>query len=180
MMAVKQTDLLEVGVVIGTHGLRGDLKVRPLPTGHLALPDARKVYLKDSEGLFVPHETVRSSQHKQNILLRLSGLENHAAAEALLDASIWMAKADLPELDEDLYYWSDLEGMEVIDQQRGSVGQVVGMFATQAHDILEVEGACGEILIPAIEPFLIKLDRNKAQLHVNLPEGLVPEEESLS
>lgn len=177
MIKAKLEDLMEVGVVIGTHGLRGDLKIRPLPTGQLALPSARSVYLKDSEGLLVQHETVRSSQHKQNILLRLAGLENHAAAEQRLGASVWMAKADLPELDDEHYYWSDLEGLEVVDQQLGALGQVVGMFATPAHDILEVDGSTGEVLIPAIEPFLVKIDREKGQLHVNLPAGLVPEAE---
>jgi 16S rRNA processing protein RimM len=178
MMDVKPKDLLEVGVVIGIHGLHGDFKVRPLPTGHLALPGACKVYLINSEGLPVQHEAVRSSQHKQNVLLRLSGLDDLAAVQPLLGVSVWMAKADLPELDDEQYYWSDLDGLEVVDQQQGVLGHVVGMFATPAHDILEVDGLAGEILIPAIEPFLVQVDRDKGQLHVNLPEGLVPEAES--
>ena len=177
MMDVKLSDLLEVGVVIGVHGLRGDLKIRPLPTGALALPGARTVYLKDSQGLLAQHEAVRSTQHKQNILLRLSGLDNLYAVESLVGSSVWMAKTDLPELDDEQFYWSDLEGLEVIDQQQGVIGHVVGMFATSAHDILEVDGPAGEILIPAIEPFLVQLDRGKEQLHVNLPEGLIPEPE---
>jgi len=175
MMDVKPEDLLEVGVVIGVHGLRGDVKIRTLPTGDLALPGAREVYLKDSRGLLVAYKAVRSSPHKQNILLRLAGMENLAAAESLVGASVWMAKADLPELDDEQYYWSDLDGLEVVDQQQGVLGRVVGMFATAAHDILEVDSPAGEILIPAIEPFLVRLDRDAGQLHVNLPEGLIPE-----
>ena len=175
MMDVKPEDLLEVGVVIGIHGLRGDVKIRPLPTGDLALPSAREVYLKDSRDFLVAYKTVRSSKHKQNVLLRLAGLENLAAAESLVGASIWMAKTDLPELDDEQYYWSDLEGLEVVDQQQGALGRVVGMFATAAHDILEVDSPAGEILIPAIEPFLVRVDRDAEQLHVNLPDGLVPE-----
>lgn len=176
-MDVKPSDFLEVGVVIGVHGLRGDLKIRPLPTGDLALPGARKVYLKDSNGLLAPREAVRSSWHKQNILLRLAGFENLSSAEALVGSSLWMAKADLPKLDDEHYYWSDLEGLEVVDPQLGALGRVVGMFATAAHDVLEVEGPSGEVLIPAVEPFLVRVDRDKGQLHVNLPEGLVPEAE---
>jgi 16S rRNA processing protein RimM len=175
MMDVKAEDLLEVGVVIGVHGLRGDVKIRPLPTGDLALPGAREVYLKDSRDFLVAYKAVRSSKHKQNVLLRLAGLENLAAAESLVGASIWKAKTDLPELDDEQYYWSDLEGLEVVDQQQGVIGRVVGMFATAAHDILEVDSPVGEVLIPALEPFLVRVDRNAEQLHVNLPEGLVPE-----
>lgn len=178
MMDAKLNDLLEVGVVIGTHGLRGDLRIRPLPTGELALPGARTVYIMDSEGHLARHTAVRSTLHKQNFLLRLSGLESFPAAEPLVGSSVWMAKAELPELDDDHYYWSDLEGLEVVDQQLGVLGRVTGMFATPAHGILEVDGSAGEILIPAIVPFLVRVDRDKGQLYVNLPEGLVPEAES--
>jgi 16S rRNA processing protein RimM len=178
MMDVTLNDLLEVGVVIGTHGLRGDLRIRPLPTGDLALPGASTVYIRDSKGHLARYETVRSSLHKKNILLRLAGLENPTAVEPLVGSSVWMARSDLPELDDQHFYWSDLEGLEVIDRQLGALGPVVGMFATPAHDILEVDGLTGEILIPAIAPFLVQVDRVKGQLHVNLPEGLVPEAEN--
>jgi 16S rRNA processing protein RimM len=177
MMSEKQADLLEVGVIAGTHGLRGDLKIRTLPTGDLALPGARVVYLKDSQGSLTRYDAVRSTPHKQNILLRLSGLENLDAVERLIGSSVWMDKSALPELEDDQYYWSDLEGLAVIDQQQGHIGQVAGMFTTPAHDILEVDGQRGEVLIPAIEPFLVDVDRDKKQLHVDLPEGLIPETE---
>ncbi len=177
MMDDKLKDLLEVGVVIGTHGLRGDLRIRPLPTGDLALPGAHTVYIKDSQGHLARYEAVRSSLHKQNILLRLAGLESLAAVEPLVGSSVWMVRSDLPELDDQQFYWSDLEGLEVIDRQLGALGHVVGMFSTPAHDILEVDGPTGEVLIPAIAPFLVEVNREQGQLHVNLPEGLVPEAE---
>lgn len=173
-MTVEETDLLEVGVVVGTHGLRGDLKIRPLPTGDLALPGARKVYLKDSHGRLAEHKAVRSSLHKQNFLLRLDGLDNISLAEPLVGSSVWMNRDELPELEDEQFYWSDLEGVDVVDEELGEIGQIVGMFTTPAHDILEVSGSKGEILIPAVEPFLVGLDE-EGRLIVNLPDGLVPE-----
>jgi 16S rRNA processing protein RimM len=108
-------------------------------------------------------------------LLRLSGLENLAAVEGLIGASVLMNHADLPELADDQFYWSDLEGMTVVDRQAGEIGRVVGMFSTPAHDILEIEGSSGEILVPAVEPFLVQLDRDSGCLHVDLPQGLIPD-----
>ena len=175
MMKDTPKDLLEVGVVVGTHGLKGDLKIRPLPTGDLALPGARTVYLRNNDGLPVRHEAVRSSPHKQNVLLRLSGLETLAAVEGLVGAIVLMDKAELPELADDQFYWSDLEGMTVVDRQHGLIGRIVGMFSTPAHDILEIEGPAGEVLIPAVVPFLVDLDRDNGCLHVDLPDGLIPD-----
>ena len=175
MMTVRSEDLLEVGVVIGNHGLRGDMKVRLLPTGGLALPGARSVYLEDSAGRLIQHEAVRSSLHKQNLLLRLSGLDRLSDVEPLVGRSVWMHQDDLPELEENQYFWSDLEGLQVVDRSHGALGAVVGMFTTPAHDILEVSGPLGEVLIPALEPFLDDVDREAGQLFVCLPEGLIPD-----
>jgi 16S rRNA processing protein RimM len=172
MMDDRFSELLEVGVVAGTHGLRGDLRIRPLPTGDLALPGAVTVYLAGDDGTPVRYSAVRSSLHKQHILLRLKGLESLAAVEPLVGASVWMAKAELPELDEGHFFWSDLEGASVIDRRRGLLGQVTGMFATAAHEVIEVEGSAGETLIPAIQPFLLELDRDQRRLLVDLPDGL--------
>ena len=177
MMSDAQLELMEVGVVIGTHGLRGDLKIRTLPTGGLALPGARKVYLKNSEGHPVPYDAVRSSLHKQNILLRLSGFESLDDVQALIGSSVWMDKVELPELDDDQFFWTDIEGLEVVDCGTGIIGEVVGMFSTPAHDIIEVQGRFGEVLVPAVEPFLVEIDQSKGVLHVDLPEGLIPNTE---
>lgn len=168
-------DVLEVGVVIGIHGLRGDMKVRPLPTGALALPKALEVSFSDGEGQLVAYRVVRSSPHKQNFLLRLAGLESLAAVEPLVGKSVFMTQVDLPRLPDDQFYWTDIDGFDVVDQRLGLLGQIVGMFTTPAHDILEVDGPRGEILIPAIEPFVVACNRANGQLHVNLPDGLVPD-----
>ena len=170
-------DLLKVGVVIGTHGLRGDLKIKPLPTGDLALPGARSVYLQGSEGSPVRHDAVRSSLHKQSILLRLAGLDTLAAVEGLVGSTVLMESSELPELNDDQFYWSDLDGLTVVDRTEGAIGRVVGMFTTPAHDILEVDGAFGEVMIPMVDRFLVSLDRDAGCLHVDLPEGLVPKPE---
>lgn len=175
MMNEAPQGLLEVGVVAGTHGLRGDLKVRPLPTGALALVKARSVSIRDGEGSLVSRRILRNTQHKQHFLLRLEGLERIDDVEPLVGSSIFMPQIDLPKLPADQFYWTDIEGFEVIDRQLGALGRVVGMFATAAHEILEVDGPRGEVLIPAIEPFLVECDRDGGQLHVNLPDGLVPD-----
>jgi len=171
--------LIEVGVVVGTHGLRGDLKVRTLPTGSLALPAARSVFLQDGEGPQTPYQAIRISQHKQHFLLRLSGCVDIDSARALIGNSVWMLRSEVPDAVDDKHFWHDLEGLEVVDSRLGSVGRVIGMFNTPAHDILEVDGPYGEVLIPALPNFVKKVDRSSGRMLVELPQGLVAVEQAV-
>lgn len=167
-------ELMEVGVVVGTHGVRGDLKIRPLPTGELALGVARTVLLRDPSGQLNRHTVEHSTSHKKFILLHLERLNHIDEARQLVGQSLLVRRQDIPERHDGRYYWCDLEGLTVVDRRRGTLGQVEEMFATPAHDILVVGGAGGEVLIPAIPPFIDRLDAETGTLLVDLPDGLVP------
>lgn len=172
-MALSTDQMIEVGAVVGVHGLRGDLKVRPLPTGEPALLAARQVVLVDSAGQAEPYRVVRASRHKNQLLLRLAQCDHIDAVTPLVGCSVWMERSAVSRLDEESPYWHELDGLEVIDRELGVIGRVAGMFSTAAHDILEVRGAYGEVLIPAIPPFIRNIDIESGCLHVDLPEGLV-------
>lgn len=171
-------DLFLLGVVVGTHGLRGDLKVRPLADNSESLLHASQVFLRRG------NEAVRQvpSQvtfHKGNYLLRLQGCENIEAVQPLVGSEVLMAFADLPELPAEEYYWFELEGMTVVDRIRGELGVLEEVFTTAAHDIYVVRGPHGEILVPAVEQFVLEIDPEERRMLVDLPEGLIEEPNGL-
>lgn len=172
-------DLMAVGVVAGTHGLRGDLKLRPLPTAAPALPYLQELYLQGRDGRLTLHRVVQSKPHKQHLLVRLAGLESLDLVQPLVGQTALARRRDLPALPADAHYWYELEGLAVIDRRRGLLGHVTGLFATGAHDILTVDGERGEILIPSLPQFVLKTDPSAGELQVDLPDGLVPGDDSL-
>lgn len=167
-------ELMEVGVVAGTHGVRGDLKVRPLPTGELALAAAHKVFLRERTGQLTLHTVQHSTSHKQFVLLRLENLTHLDKAKSLVGQTLLVDREEISGRSEGQYYWCDLEGLTVVDQRRGTLGRIEEMFATPAHDILVVRGPDGEVLIPAIPPFITQVDPEAGRMLVDLPDGLVP------
>jgi len=171
--------LMEVGVLAGTHGLRGDLKVRPLPTGELALSVARDVFVQDASGRLTSYHLQRCSPHKQFLLIHLEQIVDIDAARALLGQTLLVDRAELPDSDEGQLLWADLQGLTVVDCRRGPLGEVEEMFATAAHDILVVRSAAGETLIPAIPPFIQGIDDEAGELLVDLPDGMVPEDDEV-
>jgi 16S rRNA processing protein RimM len=172
-------ELMAVGVVTGTHGLRGDLKIRPLPTAAPALPQLRELLLQATDGSVTPHRILHGKWHKQQLLVRLAGLESLDAVQPLVGHTVLARRIDLPELPPGEHYWHELDGLTVIDRRRGPLGRVVGLFATGAHDILTVEGTQGEILIPVISQFVMQTDLVARELQVDLPDGLVPGDDAL-
>ena len=172
-------ELMAVAVVAGTHGLRGDLKLRPLPTAARALPLLREVYLRAPDGALTLHRILHSKPHKQHQLVRLAGLESLDAVQPLVGQTALVRCQDLPPLPDNEHYWHELDGLTVTDVRRGPLGRVVGLFATGAHEILTVAGERGEVLIPFIPQFVLAIDAKVQELRVDLPDGLVPGDDAL-
>ncbi len=173
-MEATVNELFSLGVVTGTHGLRGDLKVKPLSDGSDSLPSAERVFLRLPGKTPVEYRPTRVAPHKGVFLLRLAGHDRIEAVEPLVGAEVLIPLAELPELDEREYYWFELEGLQVIDRTHGVLGQLEDLFTTAAHDIYVVRGPRGEVLIPAVDQFIGRIDLEAGTMEVDLPEGLVP------
>lgn len=173
-METTENNLFCLGVVTGTHGLRGDLKVKPLSDNSDSLLAAKQVFLRAPGKALVGHRPARVVTHKAGYLLRLTGYEKIEAAEVLVGAEVLMRFEDLPDLDETEHYWFELEGLQVIDRNRGALGRLEDLFTTAAHDIYVVRGPLGEVLIPAVDAFIGRIDLEAGTMEVDLPDGLIP------
>ncbi len=173
-MTNRPDELFLLGVVTGTHGLRGDLKIRPLSENSDALQSAGEIFLRRGDEV-VRYLPARVSIHKGNFLLRLQGLTHIDAVQPLVGCEVLMHFGDLAPPGEDEFYWFELEGLKVVDRNRGELGTLEELFTTAAHDIYVVRGRFGEVLIPAVDEFIVEVDRPGGRLLVDLPEGLVPD-----
>lgn len=169
--------LLHVADVVGTHGLRGDLKVRAHSGDPSVLLTVAEVMLETPTGAVMVVPVSRQIPHKGVALLRLKGFASIELAESLVGCKVRIPESALPELDDDEYYWEELSGLQVIDRHYGDLGRLVRMFTTAAHDTYVVEGAYGEVLIPAVKEFVVAIDLEQRVVEVDLPVGLVPEQE---
>ena len=177
MQPVDVDSLFPAGIVIGVHGLRGDLKVRPFSGDSSSLDTVKDVILRGTTTIS-SHKVQKVARHKANLLIRLEGISSLESAEAFIGCEVLISRADLRELPEDEFYWFQLEGLRVDDCQQGDLGKIIEIFTTPAHDILVVQGPRGEVLIPVVDAFILKIDEEAKVIHVDLPEGLVPEADS--
>jgi 16S rRNA processing protein RimM len=103
-------------------------------------------------GRTLESEIVDIKQQDAAIRVRFKDCMDRTAAQAYTNATIYVAKTQLPSLPTGEYYWTDLEGLDVFHQDGRALGQVAYLLNAGAHDILVVtkKGEKGELLIPFI------------------------------
>lgn len=179
MTRLGASEHFEAGEVRATHGLRGELRVRPLSGTGSALFDARRVLLSRPGVAPVEYEVLRAARTRDQVLLRLRDIADIGQAEALIGCKVLMRFADLPALPDDEFYWFELQGMTVVDRQHGEIGRIEDLYSSPAHDIYVVRGPRGEVLVPAVGEIVLGIERTSRRMTVDLPEGLLPETDDL-
>jgi len=174
-MTAPTEELFVFGRIVGAHGLRGDLRVRPATDGSDALCAASVVYLRDPGGRIQPQTPVRTALHKGLVLVRLRDLESIDLVAGFIGCEVLMRLDELPDLPDDEHYWHQLQGLAVFDRQHGALGTLQDLLTTAAHDIYVVQGPYGEVLIPVVPAMVLSVDLDGRRIEVDLPDGLVPQ-----
>lgn len=149
------TSSIEAGRIGRPHGLDGSFYVtRPLPE---AL-DVEEVRVGD-----VTTAVVRRSGTAAKPILRLAAFASRTEIEAVRGEPLWVAREELPPLEEDEFYADDLVGLRVVDGER-EVGVVERVRELPSCEVLEV----GELLIPLIDDAVRVVDLDGGVIDVDL------------
>jgi 16S rRNA processing protein RimM len=103
--------------------------------------------------------------------VKLEGVADRTAAEALVGAEVLAPREDLGDPGEGRHFWADLEGLPVVTASGEAVGTVTGLYETGAVDVLVVTGSGGEKLVP-LAPY-VTVEREARRIVVDPPEGLL-------
>ncbi len=169
---MSKEELIPIGKISGVHGIRGEVKLAPY--GPLEDVQWGTVYIASGKAL-EPRKVLSSRVHKGVYLVFLEGVPDRNTAETLAGREVFVHKSSLPEAGEDEYYYADLVGMEVFTEEGKPVGKVENVFSTGSNDVLETSGPFGDVLIPAIESVIIRVEPEKRKITVRLMEGLLPD-----
>ncbi len=170
----KDEALVPIARITGVHGIKGEVKAAPY--GALDSFEWGPVFLT-GKGKTQAWKVVRARMHKGHYILVLEGCADRNTAETLVGYEISVKKEDLPEAGEDEYYYFDLIGMEVYTEDGLHIGRIENVISTGGNDVLETHGPRGEVLIPAIEEVIVRVEAENRKIIVRLMEGLLPEEE---
>jgi 16S rRNA processing protein RimM len=94
-------------------------------------------------------------------------------AKSLIKAELYLPMSELPPLTGNRFYFHEVIGFKVIDEEKGDIGVCRDFIDISHHPIMQIDHEGTEILIPAIDEIFKNVDRENKQIHIAAPEGLI-------
>ena len=160
-----------IGTVVRGWGIKGDLKTRPVSPSSSSLFIAKEILIGSSPKDAKVYQIAQARKHGEFILLRVKGIDTLTDADLLRDMEVFVDREFLPKTKSGEYYSCDLEGLKVYQGQR-YLGVLKEVLNFGGPDVYAVEGEKGELLIPATEQFIKKIDLDAGRMEVELLEGM--------
>ena len=171
-MAKKQ--FLECGIIINTHGVRGDVKIESLCDSPEVLASLERVFVLEG-GKYREIEVKHASIFKQFVLATLEGVDDMDKAAAMKGTTLYANRDDF-ELGDGDYFIADLLGLPVIDNIDGKVyGKIKDVVNRGASDIYVITTPTGERMMPVVEEFVKRVDLESG-IYVETIPGLLSDD----
>lgn len=154
-----------LGRVIGAFGVRGELKLQSFtdPADTILKYQPWQVLHAGTEREVVG---ARGHMSAKGLTVKLNGVDDRDAAQALAGAEVWIPRDRLPAPKPGEHYWVDLEGLEVVNREGVVLGRVSHLFETAANQVMVVGGE-RDRLIPYLDDFVLGVDFDAGRVDVD-------------
>lgn len=164
--------LLRVGVISSTHGVRGEVKVYPTTSDVNRFKNLKKVVL-DTGREYLNLEISGVKFFKNQVILKFKGIDNINDIEKYKGKDLLVNREDAVPLEENENYVADLIGLTVVTEDGETLGELTEVMETGANDVYVIETEDGrELLIPAIRDCILDVDLDEEVMTVHILPGL--------
>jgi 16S rRNA processing protein RimM len=166
-------DWVPVGDITKTHGLKGEVKLRPSVTDPSLVQGAHRVRIV-GDGV-EPAETVLEKVRGQGgrWIVKFKDCKSIEEAQVLVGRSLEIYSEDFQPLPEGEYYWFQIEGLQVFDEEGRYYGTVNEIIVTGSNDVYVVQDGDKELLLPMIDSVVKSIDLKENKLIFHIIEGLL-------
>ena len=137
MSSTPANSLMKIGQLKKPYGIKGWLWVFSDTDDRTAIFAMQPWYMKTANGM-KPLTVKAWREQGTGIVAQFEQVPDRNVAETMNGVTLWVEQDVLPETSEDEYYWSDLIGVQVFNEQDEYLGDIAEMFETGAHDIMRV------------------------------------------
>ncbi|HEX9958834.1 MAG TPA: ribosome maturation factor RimM [Fibrella sp.] len=166
-------DCFQLGHITKTHGLNGEVVF------FLDVDDASEYEDLDSvlievRGELTPYFIESLSINRDRAIVALEDVDSLDEAKKLINCPVWLPLDNLEEItDPDRFYYHEIIGYRIIDENEGPLGTVTSVMAMPTQDLIAMQYRGQEMLIPINSAIVKTVDRETKTLNVDLPDGLL-------
>ena len=162
-------DLLEIGQIVNTRGLKGEVKIMPWCDDSAVFEELEYILIDGNE-----YDIEYVKYHKNFVILKLSGIDNINDAEKYRNKILYVEREMLGELPEGTYYICDLIGCQVKTVSGDMLGEIDDIIKTGSNDVYSVKNNTGKpVLIPVIDEVVKEVNIDEKYVIVELLKGLI-------
>ncbi len=168
-------EFLEVGQIVGTHGVRGEMRVNPWADGPEFLKQFKTLYYDNSGAKSV--KVISARPHGNVVILKLEGVDTVEAASAMRNRVLFIKRADA-KIPAGSYFISELIGCDVFDAENYEIcyGVLSDVSETGANDVWHIEKDGKEYLLPAIPDVVVNVDVRANRVEIKPLRGIFDDE----
>ena len=166
-------DYLKIGKIVGTHGVRGMVRIDPWADDGAFLKNFKSFYLDDKTELKLANIT----PHKNIVIAKIAGVETIEQAEKFREAELSVLRSEVPKTP-GRYYIEEILGATVKDKDTGAyLGKLTDVYKTGANDVWQVTNDGKDYLLPVIESLEIKVDLENNEITLKPLKGIFSDED---
>lgn len=169
-------DMLRVGVITQTHGLKGEVKVFPTTDDVKRFDYLKSVYINTDSGL-LELKVENARYFKQFVILKFEGIDDINDVEKYKKEDLYVSRKDAIPLEEGQYYIADIIGLKVIDEEGMDIGVVSDVYETGANSVYVVKGNENvdnkELMLPNIDECIKEVNLKENYIKVHIMKGLM-------
>ncbi len=175
MNEIIHEDYIPIGKIIKPHGVRGELKLKPLTNVDEIFENLKNVFIYAEENRKSFKSTIIDIRKVgKGFIIFLDGINNISLAERLRNFYVCIKKSHLPDLDEGEYFFYQVLDSEVYDEDQQFIGKVAEIIETGAKNVLVIQREENhriiENLIPIVDEFIIRMDLDNGKIFVKVLE----------
>lgn len=165
---------LEAGKVVGTHGIRGEMRVEPWSDSPDFLCNFKKIYLDDKGNCCLK---IKARAHKNIALVKADGIDTIEDAEKYRGKTVYISRNDV-KLEEGRYFLQDIIGSQVFDADSNEkLGVLTDVSKTGANDVWHIDRDGKEYLIPSIPDVVVDVDIDASRVVIRPLKGIFEDED---
>lgn len=169
----RKADCYRLGSISRLHSFKGEVAIYLDVDDPYEYENLESVFVEYDNKLipfFLERISVRSNGHA---VVKFLDIETERQAKTLLKCGLYLPLSDLPDLEGKEFYFHEIQGFRVIDETHGEIGTVIQVMDVPNNPLIAIDSNGNEILLPKKDEFILKIDRDKKELFVRSPEGLI-------